>query len=347
VIASILGCQSQAIYIMDKIVRMDAAGPYGADAEMASTVLTGQRIAQILLFVGLAVVLSSVSGLVASSGRHKGFAGGYVVSSLACSGIMLVTAAQVWQRKAVVEPIIARQADVLCNSTEYVQLATGLGCSWADEYSKASCGQSCVWKVELLAASKACGWLPILCKAFLYEALPASECATVLGALPASSVPFFAASESTESCRQACDSDIVCTQFYSSTVKPLCLQSGLVDEHPAPKWTVIQPSQVTPYVGDAAPVNCYRRTEPDVNGRFQVQTTRLAASTLLLAVLLTVSSTCAFGMMYNLNHRRKGKPKASQLGLMMCCPCCASRLHRRFNKPEISDESSSGDGEAW
>mmetsp|Transcript_102994 Transcript_102994/g.182950 ORF Transcript_102994/g.182950 Transcript_102994/m.182950 type:complete len:98 (+) Transcript_102994:318-611(+) len=97
---------------------------------------------------------------------------------------MLVAALQAWQRKAVVEPVIGRQVEVLCNATEYVQLATGLHCSWARDYTEAqpaACTASCEWKVELLAETKACAWMPTLCKAFSYEALPSSECATHLG----------------------------------------------------------------------------------------------------------------------------------------------------------------------
>ena len=108
--ASMAGSKSEAIYLMDKVVRFDTAGPFGEDLAGASHVLTTLMLVRILLFVGLAVVVTSLIGITASTGKHKCLAATYGSCSLACAGVMLVLAMQVMQRIYVVEPLVHRQA---------------------------------------------------------------------------------------------------------------------------------------------------------------------------------------------------------------------------------------------
>ena len=110
VAAAMLGSKSEAIYLMDKVVRFDTAGPFGEDLDGAHQVLTTLMLVRILLFVGLAVVVTSLIGITASTGKHKCLAATYGSCSLACAGVMLVLAMQVLQRKWVVEPMVDRQA---------------------------------------------------------------------------------------------------------------------------------------------------------------------------------------------------------------------------------------------
>ena len=104
------GSKSEAIYLMDKVVRFDTAGPYGEDLEGASQVLTALMLVRIMLFVGLAVVVTSLIGITASTGKHKCLAATYGSLSVACAGVMLVLAMQVLQRIWVVTPLVERQA---------------------------------------------------------------------------------------------------------------------------------------------------------------------------------------------------------------------------------------------
>lgn len=347
--ASMAGSKSEAIYLMDKVVRFDTAGPFGEDLAGASHVLTTLMLVRILLFVGLAVVVTSLIGITASTGKHKCLAATYGSCSLACAGVMLVLAMQVMQRIYVVEPLVHRQVEHLCNESIYLQLGHALDCSWASRIGAGveECGAACRWKISLLQGVQGCRLMPQLCESFFYEELASQNCSALIRTAASGIEPLFVASQSSSACRDSCDADIKCKEFSHSeatAARPeVCmLYSGLAALHQPPAWSQLAPVQVQSYLGEGK-TECWRRTDPTVLSRFQSQNTRIAVCTVVLAVVLLVTVSASFTLMYNLNHRRSRltKPNGSQLWMMMFCPCCVGHLYRRFHRLPLSDDSSS------
>ncbi|CAJ1448353.1 unnamed protein product [Effrenium voratum] len=289
VLASMIGSQSEAILLMDRVVRLDTAGPYGGDLDGASRVLTTLSLVHVLLFVGFAVVVTSLLGLTATQGRHKCLAASYAISSASLAAVTLILALQVLQRIQVVTPMVGRQVEHLCNATTYIQMGSALECHWASHYAGEGvqpCGVACNWKVSMLQ-QKGCHLMPQLCEAFDYQALPAANCSQLLGeasqTLP--SQRLFVASAGEANCRRACDKDIQCRDFAHEEASKLCLHfSGTVALHAAP-WAPLAPSQVQSSMKAAT---CWRRSDPMILQRFAMHNTRLATTAILLAIILGV-----------------------------------------------------------
>lgn len=338
IIVAMFGTKSEAIYLMDKVVRLDTAGPFGSEMDGASHVLTTMSLVQLLLFVGLLVVVTSLLGITATQGRHKCMAAIYAFASASCAGVMLMMSMQILQRIQVTQPMMGRQVQHLCDATTYIQLGSALHCHWASKYGEVPpCGASCSWKVAIL--EKGCWLMPELCESFSYDVRPVENCTSTVG-LAAGSQPLVS-SLSSGACRKACDADIKCKDFAHSsatTARPeVCLLfSGTVQLHKAPEWALVQPSQVPSYL--QGETSCWQRADPMVLTRFGRRNLLLAISTIVLALVLAVSAWSAFNLMYNMHHRRRNKPNAWQLGLLMCCPCLGP--HRKFQTMQLSDESS-------
>ena len=124
-VVAMLGTKSNAIYLMDKVVRLDYAGPFGTELDGASRVLTTMSLVQMLLFVGLLVVVTSLLGITATQGRHKCMAATYAFTSASLAAVMLMMSMQILTRIQVTQPLMARQVQHLCNSTTYIQLLAG------------------------------------------------------------------------------------------------------------------------------------------------------------------------------------------------------------------------------
>ena len=169
VVVAMAGSKSEAIYLMDKVVRIDTAGPFGDELDGASRILTTMSLVHMLLFVGLIVVFISFLGITATQGRHKCLAAIYAFSSASCAVVILMMSMQILQRISVVQPVMARQVEHLCNASTYIQMGTALKCSWASKYPHAPpCGVACAWKAKLLQSG--CRVMPQLCESFEYEA---------------------------------------------------------------------------------------------------------------------------------------------------------------------------------
>mmetsp|Transcript_56400 Transcript_56400/g.125897 ORF Transcript_56400/g.125897 Transcript_56400/m.125897 type:complete len:396 (+) Transcript_56400:59-1246(+) len=352
VMVAMAGAKSEAVYLMDKVVRFDTAGPYGEDLDGASQVLTSLMLVRFLVFVGLAIIITSLIGMTASTGKHRCLAATYGSTSVACAAVTLMVSMQVVQRIWVVEPLVDRQVDHLCNSSIYLQLGSALHCRWAEHVGvQEECGTACGWKISLLQGAQGCHLMPQLCESFFYQELPSANCTDLMRRAKEGAAPLFVSSESSDACRNSCDADIKCKEYSHSAATParpeVCLLfSGLVAFHKPPAWSTIQPSQVESYLEDSGETKCWRRTKPTVLSRFQTHDTRIAASAVICAVVLLISVSAAFTLMYNLNHRRSrlSKPNGSQLWMMMFCPCCVPHLHQRFNRLALSDDSSEESG---
>lgn len=94
-VVAMLGTKSNAIYLMDKVVRLDYAGPFGTELDGASRVLTTMSLVQMLLFVGLLVVVTSLLGITATQGRHKCMAATYAFTSASLAAVMLMMSMQI------------------------------------------------------------------------------------------------------------------------------------------------------------------------------------------------------------------------------------------------------------
>ena len=124
-VVAMLGTKSNAIYLMDKVARLDTAGPFGTDLDGASRVLTTMSLVQMLLFIGLLVIVTSLLGITATQGRHKCMAATYAFTSASLAAVMLMMSMQILTRIQVTQPMMARQVQHLCNSTTYIQLLGG------------------------------------------------------------------------------------------------------------------------------------------------------------------------------------------------------------------------------
>lgn len=336
VVVAMAGAKSEAIYLMDRVVRVDTAGPYGNSLDGASRVLTTMSLVHMLLFMGLIVFFISLLGITATQGRHKCTAAVYGVSSASCAAVILMMSMQILQRVQVTQPIMDRQVQHLCNASTYIQLGAAQHCFWASKYGAAPpCEAACSWKVTVL--QNGCKVMPQLCESFQYQAV--ENCTSGFHGLSSN---FFIASTNASACRQACDADIQCQDFAHlrpTVARPeLCLLfSGTQQLHPAPAWSSVAPSQATAYFEEST---CWKRGDPTILARFASHNLHLAVCSIVLAVVLAISTCCAFQLMYNMNHRRENKPDAVQLGRLMCCPCCIDKVHRRFQRMQLSDESS-------
>ena len=133
-VVAMLGTKSNAIYLMDKVVRLDYAGPFGTELDGASRVLTTMSLVQMLLFVGLLVVVTSLLGITATQGRHTCMAATYAFTSASLAAVMLMMSMQILTRIQVTQPLMARQVQHLCNSTTYIQLLAHLRPRFGDTH---------------------------------------------------------------------------------------------------------------------------------------------------------------------------------------------------------------------
>lgn len=169
VVVAMAGAKSEAIYLMDRVVRVDTAGPYGNSLDGASRVLTTMSLVHMLLFMGLIVFFISLLGITATQGRHKCTAAVYGVSSASCAAVILMMSMQILQRVQVTQPIMDRQVQHLCNASTYIQLGAAQHCFWASKYGAAPpCEAACSWKVTVL--QNGCKVMPQLCESFQYQA---------------------------------------------------------------------------------------------------------------------------------------------------------------------------------
>ena len=166
VLLAMHGTQSEAIYLMDRVVRMDTAGPWGGQLDWARRIVTTKSLVTMLLFVALLVIFISCLGVTATQGRHKCMASSYALSSTSCAGVICMMAMQILQRIQVVQPLIEHQVQHLCNATTYIQLGSALDCSWAGKYGEIiPCSTGCRWKLDILG-QQGCWLLPHLCESF-------------------------------------------------------------------------------------------------------------------------------------------------------------------------------------
>eukprot|EP00913_Durusdinium_trenchii_P033002 g30895.t1 len=260
VVVAMAGAKSEAIYLMDRVVRVDTAGPYGNSLDGASRVLTTMSLVHMLLFMGLIVFFISLLGITATQGRHKCTAAVYGVSSASCAAVILMMSMQILQRVQVTQPIMDRQVQHLCNASTYIQLGAAQHCFWASKYGAAPpCEAACSWKVTVL--QNGCKVMPQLCESFQYQAV--ENCTSGFHGLSSN---FFIASTNASACRQACDADIQCQDFAHlrpTVARPeLCLLfSGTQQLHPAPAWSSVAPSQATAYFEEST---CWKRGDPTI-----------------------------------------------------------------------------------
>mmetsp|Transcript_45322 Transcript_45322/g.129385 ORF Transcript_45322/g.129385 Transcript_45322/m.129385 type:complete len:389 (+) Transcript_45322:85-1251(+) len=342
VVVSVAAMRSGALFVVDRLVLLDAA--WRGRLDTPPPVVTTRRIFEVLIFVGFLVICTSFLGIMGARTRHKSAVCTYVVFAAIFTVIMLAGGISTIQRKALVEPLIARQVVDLCNATTYIRLATQLRCKFAKSYAPSEitpCGVFCDFRANLLRQLQGCIVMPRLCEQFFYEEFRSGDCAAEI-AQGGSAI--YMASETSERCRQLCDDDIRCTAYAHSGAAPAkpercLLGQGVAADHPPPRWSALAPTQAAEYLGGGGRVSCFRRTEPRVLERFRTHGTRLAVSTMVLGLVLTVSTTFSCCLMYNLNIKRRGRPTAAELALMLCCPCCARDAHRKFSKPQESDES--------
>jgi len=348
---SFAGLRSEALWTIDRIVVFNVAWQGGRGTLLP--LLTTRRIFKILVGVGLVVSAAAVVGILGARTRHKSLVCTYVALASTLSAVTLMGGVQAIQRKSVVEPLVHREVMDLCNATRYIRLSSAMGCKWASAYAPSevpSCGNICQWRVDVFGQMRGCAVMPRLCTSFFYEELnPGMGASDCVAAISQTGSAMYGASEGRAACQDLCDKDIRCAAYaYSSAslAKPeLCLLgAGVASAHPSPEWSAfLLPTEATAFLSGGSNLQCYRRTEPRVLDDFRTHGTRLAVTTLTLGLILAVSTVNSCRLMYNVNMRRRGKPSATELGAMMCCPCCAQETHSKFHELELS--SSEGEVE--
>lgn len=350
---SFCGLETGALFVVDKLVIFDSSWHVGRGMQEASWYpeITARRIFEALLFIGFIVVLAGILGILGARTRRKELVCTYVVLASIFTVVTFFCAVEVLLRRGAVVPLIERQVRDLCNATTYMRLASHIPCKWTSSYSPAesgSCGQVCQLRTGYLRELNGCIVLPRLCEQFFYEELPSDTCATAI--TEKDSMLYMALGIKSHSrCKELCDKDIKCEAYaYSEAAPPAfpercILGQGVVGTHLPPEWASLSPLDVGEYLSGKGSTKCFRRTDSVVLDNFRRHSARLAACTLLLGFILLGSSLRSCCLMYNVNVKRRDKPTAHELGLMMCCPCCAEEHHRRFNEPSLSEEGSDYD----
>ncbi|CAK0873024.1 unnamed protein product [Prorocentrum cordatum] len=172
--------------------------------------------------------------------------------------------------------------------------------------------------------------------------------------MAASSGTMYGASLSEAGCRAECDADIRCTAYAFSEELPgakperCLLGQGVASLHPRPQWFAYAPRDAAGFLQGGGPISCFRRAGPVVLDGFRSAGAWSSVATLVLSLVLAASTCGSCCHLYNLLMLRQGKPTAAELSVLMCCPCCAHRVHRQLRDPIFdsdSDEEASSDNE--
>lgn len=375
VYVSFHGWQSEAVEIVDHLVKYDSTYYHSArGTALEIPTLTTKRIMGSVFWMSILVVVVAIVGIMGSLLRHKGPVCAYVLFATCLSLVVLVSSVQTSQRRILADPVLMRQADRLCNASTYIQLTSGLGCSFASDYTQSEvepCGALCKFRVEQLKRHRGCHMLPKLCSAFAYERLPGGGC--LAAALETGMVAYKhkGASMCSDECRAACDMDIGCDTFinvmHRGGVHEQCVTlTSRASYHNPANWTrftkgyqkfldrlrnASAPADDASIVESNWTHQCFRRTKPQVLLEFLDVGMYLSLTTGLLAMLLLLSTFCTCCILYNVNMSRRGLPTAFELGFMMLCPCWSQHVHRKFKEDyfkhhEKGDDDSDSDGES-
>lgn len=373
---SFSGWRSHAVATVDHLVKHNADYPsfqhntWQNSAEIVP-VLTTQRIMEALFWISLLVILSAVIGIVGALMRRKGVVITYVILASALSLVVLVSAAQTSQRRALVGPLIMYQVDHLCNASTYIQLSSGLGCDFAANFSSSRvpvCDALCQFRVQSLQRLNGCTVLPDLCSSFRYSRLGGGGCFTAAAESGQVVYKSVHSNMSYSACKSFCDQDIGCSTFITLDAKAseeeqcLSITNTLTANRDPTNWTDItalyfqQKGDLSKGTGGGTwNHKCYKRAEPEVLVEFLAHGLHLAIATAVLGVILLMSTICTCFILYNMSMSRRGLPTATELGLMLFCPCCSDKIRRKYNEdymdeimkssePDSSSEESDEEG---
>lgn len=344
---SYTSARSSGIQYVDRLVTFAPA------AGMPPPVTT-LDVLRLLEGVSVFVVLAALIGVLGGALRKKRIICTYVTLAGLLTVVMAASAHYTWQRRVAVAPAVHQRVEELCNHTRYTKFAKELNCTFASAYSDDEvepCNEFCKVRANRLRELDGCLMMDALCNHFFYEELGTrQECIHAL--MDASTGTMYGASLSEAGCRAECDADIRCTAYAFSEELPgakperCLLGQGVASLHPRPQWFAYAPRDAAGFLDGGGPISCFRRAGPVVLEVFRVAGARSSVITLALSLVLAVSTCGSCCHLYNLMMLRRGKPSAAELSVLMCCPCCAHRVHRRLRDPIFdsdSDEEASSD----
>lgn len=364
---SFWGWQSDAVDTVDHVVKFDSTYLSSARGVLEIPTLTTRMIMRSVFWMSVLVVIVAIVGIVGSLLRHKGPVCAYVLFATCLSLVVLVSSVQTSHRRILAGPVLMRQAEKLCNTRTYIQLSTGLGCTFASHYNQSevdSCGALCKFRVDQLKKHRGCEVLPKLCSAFDYERLEGGGC--LAAALGTGMVAYKhkGSSMCSHACRTECDRDIGCDTFihmkWSGGKEQCVVLTARATYHDPANWTHFTkgfrkvltrlrndsaPAENASLVGAHLEHQCFRRAKPEVLLEFMDIGLYLAVTTGVLAALLLLSTFCTCCILYNVNMSRRGLPTAFELGFMMCCPCFSQHVHRKFKEDYFRDDEKGEDSD--
>lgn len=323
-LVSIFAVKSHELWVIDRLVKFEFR-----DSDVV--VLTTRRIFMLLLGVSAAVMIVCLVGLIASLTRHKKLASAFTTPTAILALISLFSGLQAFERKALVEPIIFDLVDDLCNFTTYVRLGRNIPCEWEDDFASeppSDCNEFCQGRVQSLSSLDGCDILPDLCGAFSYAEVGCDE--------QGRSKDMYSTDATSDECATKCDDDIACTGYLHDGGSTCVLTAGVEAQHPSPEWQAETSSTLNVSSG-AISWQCFEREAPVALTDFESYGTRLAWSTVVLGAVLMLTACSSTCLLYDTHVKRRGKPTARNLGMLMCCPCCASDRHQKWKTAMAED----------
>jgi len=308
-------------------------------------IVTTERIMQTMFWMSWLVVVAAVAGIAGALLRNRTPTCIYIIMASALSVVVLVSAAQTTQRRMLVGRMVEHQVDQLCNASTYMQLTSGLGCGFAATYAQAKvapCDALCELRVEKLQKLEGCHILPHLCSTFRYGRLKGGGCFAAAAQNGWTVFRHMAPSTSLEACEGECNADIGCTTYIhipsgARSGEQCFLIADPAAQHNRMNWTALAPASL--HAADDAAGSCFRRTKPEVLVEFLAHNLHESISAALLGVVLLLSTACTCCILYDVSMSRKGLPTATELALMMFCPCvpAAERAREKYGDDYLDD----------
>jgi len=270
--------------------------------------------------------------------KHKKLAATFTSPTATLALVSVLAGVQAFQRKALVEPVIYDLVEDLCNFTTYVRLGRNIPCDWQADFASeplSECNDFCQARVESLSSLDGCDILPDLCGAFSYNQVSCEDQVV--------SQQMYSTEAALGGCASKCDDDIACTG-YMHNGSTCVLTAGVETQHPPPDWQLESPESVSPGAGETS-WTCFERETPVALEDFESYGTGLAWMTVILGAILLVAACSSMMLLYDANVKRRGKPTARNLAMLMCCPCCAGERHQKWRTATLDEEEEDGGDE--
>eukprot|EP00747_Dinoflagellata_sp_TGD_P208266 gnl/TRDRNA2_/TRDRNA2_81782_c0_seq1.p1 gnl/TRDRNA2_/TRDRNA2_81782_c0~~gnl/TRDRNA2_/TRDRNA2_81782_c0_seq1.p1 ORF type:complete len:405 (-),score=63.23 gnl/TRDRNA2_/TRDRNA2_81782_c0_seq1:174-1322(-) len=327
---------SPNLYFVDRLVHFNEAYE-GEGGETAPFVWTTRMFFRLVLGVGVASVVFAVLGSVGSVMRNRVLVSAHVIFSLLIAIAMLSIAFMCIPRIELSKDTVTRQVTLYCKNPVYSSLVGELKCAGETSAEDAECGIICEKSKEIFTklevespeegVSGSCYLLGKLCKNFDYVEDKKVADWEIATATEKNLTVFSGEAISAEDCREKCDEDITCVEYYHTGSTNACLIATSDPAAYASPYKELNETagEVTSAVTGGEGISRWTRTTPVALGRFDYYGKILVYSLLGCGVALALSLIFTWIYMFNLNFSSKSgarnKPDATTMIKKVFCAC--------------------------